>query len=88
MLPEFTLRCCGFQFLKKSPLTMAPQTADAMLRIISRIAGDAGREITVEAEMLSGRSVTKGVKIAPEIMQSLRFLWAGLKRTSGPNFSA
>ena len=51
-LAGYTLRCKGFQFLKKSPLWLSEEDACIMLQISERIDGDRGAEIVREARQL------------------------------------
>ncbi|WP_082029635.1 rhamnan synthesis F family protein [Tateyamaria sp. ANG-S1] len=53
VLPGYSLRRRGFQFLKKSPLAASPQVAQSMHKLISRIEGEAGAEIYAEAQLIS-----------------------------------
>ncbi len=53
VLPGYTLRRRGFQFLKKSPLKQSSQTVQSMHRLISRLDEEIGAEISSEAEMIS-----------------------------------
>lgn len=52
VLPGYSLRRCGFQFLKKSPLTLSPQSAEVMHMLINRIEGEVGVEICDEAQVI------------------------------------
>lgn len=52
VLPGYSLRCRGFQFLKKSPLTLSREGSEIMEKVISRIEGEAGAEIAAEAKLL------------------------------------
>ena len=52
-LPGYSLRCKGFQFLKKSPLWLSEDGARVMLRIIERIDGKRGQDIMREAKHLT-----------------------------------
>ena len=51
-LAGYTLRCKGFQFLKKSPLWLSKEGACVTLQIIDRIDGERGVEIAHEARQL------------------------------------
>lgn len=51
-LPGYTLPHRGFQFLKKSPMWLTPESATMMLELISRIDGEAGDMIAREARAL------------------------------------
>ena len=53
VLPAYTVKYRGFQFLKKSPVGSSDEAARTMRAIIARIGGDAGAEIAAEAQLIS-----------------------------------
>lgn len=51
-MPFYTLRYRGFQFLKKSPLSLSRESSDTMLKIMSALEGPMGRHAASEAHRL------------------------------------